>query len=135
MDKQEAMDATVKNAIKSRLEFRQEFLLGLQQDIDILQTRSVDKLQSCLSILPTLKESNPVSRPVPEAFSWKIQRKLASTVPPRPMVRISLGDALAHLKRLCQDGIDLNQILDYRGPSNLKVRLANPLLLPTLLIM
>ncbi|KAL4917166.1 Mak10 subunit, NatC N-terminal acetyltransferase-domain-containing protein [Aspergillus aurantiobrunneus] len=121
VDGQDAMDSTLKSALKLRLEFRQEFLLGLQQDIDIVQTRSVDKLESCLSILPALKESSHANRPVPEAFSWKIQRKLASTVPPRPMVRISLDDALAHLKRLCQDGIHLNQLLDYRGPSNLKV--------------
>ncbi|KAL4785481.1 Mak10 subunit, NatC N-terminal acetyltransferase-domain-containing protein [Aspergillus varians] len=121
VDGQDAIDVSVKSAIKSRLEFRQQFLLGLQQDINVVETRSMDKLESCLSILPALKESSFASQAVPDAFSWKIQRKLASTVPPRPMVRISLDDALAHLKRLCQDGIHLNQILDYRGPSNLKV--------------
>ncbi|KAL4958539.1 Mak10 subunit, NatC N-terminal acetyltransferase-domain-containing protein [Aspergillus filifer] len=121
IDERDGIDAAVKNAIKSRLEFRQDFFLALQQDVLIVQTRSVEKFESCLTILPALKESNQMSRPVPESFSWKIQRKLASTVPPRPMVRISLDDALAHLKRLFQDGIHLNQILDYRGPSNLKV--------------
>ncbi|KAL4944560.1 hypothetical protein BDV06DRAFT_220186 [Aspergillus oleicola] len=121
IDEQDAMDAAVKSAIRTRLEFRKDFFSALQQDILIVQTRSVVKFESCLTTLPALKESNQVSRPVPESFSWKIQRKLASTVPPRPMVRISLEDALAHLKRLFQDGIHLNQILDYRGPSNLKV--------------
>lgn len=57
---------------------------------------------------------------MPDAFSLKIQRKLASTVPPRPMVTISSDDALAHLKRLCQDAIDMQQMLDYTGPSNFK---------------
>ncbi|KAF7587158.1 hypothetical protein BBP40_007666 [Aspergillus hancockii] len=52
---------------------------------------------------------------------WKIQRKLASTVPPRPMVKINFEDALAHLKRLCKDAIDLLEVLDYCGPHNLKV--------------
>ncbi|KAL4812335.1 Mak10 subunit, NatC N-terminal acetyltransferase-domain-containing protein [Aspergillus spinulosporus] len=121
IDEQESIDAAAKSAIKSRLLFRLEFLLGLQQDINILETRSVDKLASCLSIIPALKESAQTSRPVPESFSWKIQRRLASTVPPRPVVKISFEDALAHLERLCQDGIHLNQILDYRGPYNLKV--------------
>ncbi|KAL4790423.1 Mak10 subunit, NatC N-terminal acetyltransferase-domain-containing protein [Aspergillus venezuelensis] len=121
IDERDGIDAAAKNAIRSRLEFRQDFFLALQQDVLIVQTRSVEKFESCLTILPALKESNQMSRPVPESFSWKIQRKLASTVPPRPMVRISLDDALAHLKRLFQDGIHLNQILDYRGPSNLKV--------------
>ncbi|KAL4924488.1 N-alpha-acetyltransferase 35, NatC auxiliary subunit [Aspergillus undulatus] len=121
IDEQNEMDTAGKSAIKDRLDFRKQFLLALQQDILIVKSRSVDKLESCLAILPTLKESTNVGRPLPEAFSWKIQRKLASTVPPRPMVRISLEDALAHLQRLFQDGIHLNQILDYRGPSNLKV--------------
>lgn len=58
---------------------------------------------------------------MPDAFSLKIQRKLASTVPPRPMVNITSDDALAHLKRLCQDAIDMQQMLDYTGPSNFKV--------------
>ncbi|KAL4987118.1 Mak10 subunit, NatC N-terminal acetyltransferase-domain-containing protein [Aspergillus falconensis] len=121
IDEQETMNAAAKSAIKSRLTFRQQFLSGLQQDINILKTRSADKLQSCLSIIPALKEPAQTRRPVPESFSWKIQRRLASTVPPRPVVKISFDDALAHLERLCQDGIHLNQILDYRGPYNLKV--------------
>ncbi|RDW90572.1 N-alpha-acetyltransferase 35, NatC auxiliary subunit [Aspergillus mulundensis] len=121
IDEQDTIDAAVRSAIKSRLQFRQEFLSGLQQDINILETRSVDKLESCLSIIPALRESSNTSRPVPESFSWKIQRRLASTVPPRPVVKISFEDALAHLKRLCQDGIHLNQVLDYGGPYNLKV--------------
>lgn len=37
------------------------------------------------------------------------------------MVKISFEDALAHLKRLCQDAIDLLEVLDYSGPHNLKV--------------
>ncbi|KAL4878944.1 Mak10 subunit, NatC N-terminal acetyltransferase-domain-containing protein [Aspergillus karnatakaensis] len=120
IDEQNAIDENVKHALKIRLEFRNVFILGLQQDTNILQTRSMDKFESCLSILPSLSESRHLGKPVPEAFSWKVQRKLASTVPPRPMVRISIEDALAHLKRLYQDGIHLNQLLDYSGPSNLR---------------
>jgi hypothetical protein len=37
------------------------------------------------------------------------------------MVNIDSDDALAHLKRLCQDAIDMQQMLDYTGPSNFKV--------------
>lgn len=77
----------------------------------------------CLSRLATLTESVSLGKEVPEAFSMKIQRKLASTVPPRPIVNVSSKDALAHMKRLCQDAIDMQQILDYRGPSNFKVGL------------
>lgn len=75
---------------------------------------------SCLSSLNRLSESVSLGQPVPEAFSLKIQRRLASTVPPRPIVHISAEDALVHLKRLCQDAIDMQEMMDYRGPSNFK---------------
>ncbi|RAL15298.1 N-alpha-acetyltransferase 35, NatC auxiliary subunit [Aspergillus homomorphus CBS 101889] len=111
----------VAKAIKARLLFRREFLWGLEQDIEVIETRFAEQFRNCLSHLDFLSESTVLGREVPESFSWKIQRKLASTVPPRPMVKISFEDALAHLKRLCQDAVDLLEILDYRGPYNLKV--------------
>lgn len=89
--------------------------------MDILQTRSTDDFASCLSQLPAVKESFSIGKRVPDAFSQKIQRKLASTLPPRPIVAVSLEDALAHLTRLCEDAIDLKELLDYRGSYNLKV--------------
>lgn len=65
-----------------------------------------------------------LGKSVPEAFSWKIQRRLASTVPPRPMVHVSAADATAHMTRFCQDAVDVQQILEYRGPYNLQVCLS-----------
>lgn len=101
--------------------FRHEFLSALQQDVEVLETRSAENFTSCIAQLRPLAETVALGKPVPDAFSLKIQRKLASTVPPRPMVTISSDDALAHLKRLCQDAIDMQQMLDYTGPSNFKV--------------
>lgn len=115
------IDEKLKDAIRCRLVFRHEFLSALDQDLEILENRSTQNFESCVSQLGPLTESVSLGKPVPEAFSLKIQRKLASTVPPRPMVQITSDDALAHLKRLCQDAIDMQQMLDYRGPSNFKV--------------
>ncbi|KAJ5861262.1 uncharacterized protein N7529_008572 [Penicillium soppii] len=114
------IDEKLKDAIRCRLVFRHEFLSALDQDLEILENRSTQNFESCVSQLGPLTESVSLGKPVPEAFSLKIQRKLASTVPPRPMVQITSDDALAHLKRLCQDAIDMQQMLDYRGPSNFK---------------
>lgn len=100
--------------------FRHEFLSALQQDVEVLETRSAENFTSCIAQLRPLTETVALGKPVPDAFSLKIQRKLASTVPPRPMVNITSDDALAHLKRLCQDAIDMQQMLDYTGPSNFK---------------
>lgn len=121
MDEEKNMDKELKDAIRCRLLFRYEFLAALDQDLDILETRATDSFAACLSHLHELEKSHSLGQSVPEAFSLKIQRKLASTVPPRPIVHISHGDALIHLKRLCQDAIDMLQILDYRGPTNFKV--------------
>ncbi|KAJ5912965.1 hypothetical protein N7504_001848 [Penicillium tannophilum] len=120
VDEQKDMDKMLKDAIRCRLLFRYDFLAALDQDLDILETRATDSFTACLSHLDELKESHSLGQSVPEAFSLKIQRKLASTVPPRPIVHISHEDALAHSKRLCQDAIDIVQILDYRGPTNFK---------------
>lgn len=118
---QSDIDQKLKDAIICRLVFRHEFLSALFRDLSVLETRSTDHFASCLSQLGPLTETVSLGKPVPEAFSLKIQRKLASTVPPRPMVHMKSDDALAHLKRLCQDAIDMQQMLDYTGPSNFKV--------------
>lgn len=115
------IDDELREAIKCRLIFRREFLAALEQDIEVIRTRSTKHFANCLSRLPSLAKSTSLGKAVPDAFSLKIQRRLASTVPPRPMVNISVEDALAHLKRLCQDAIDLERILDYRGPYNFRV--------------
>lgn len=121
VDEQKEIDEKIRGALRCRLMLRREYLFALDQDLEILDTRSADNFVSCLSHLAALTESVSLGQPVPEAFSLKIQRKLATTVPPRPIVHISPETALAHLKRLCQDAIDMQQMLDYRGPTNFKV--------------
>lgn len=111
----------LRTALKARLEFRKEFLDALDQDLDVMQSRSTESFVSSLSKVPLIEKSVSLGKSVPDAFSLKIQRKLASTVPPRPMVKISHEDALDHLKRFCRDAIDIQEILDYRGPENLRV--------------
>lgn len=121
VDQQSSIDEKLRGAMKCRLAFRRTFLSAVEQDVDILQTQSTDHFAACLNQLPPLKESFSLGERVPEAFSLKIQRKLASTLPPRPIVTVSSEDALAHLTRLCEDAIDLKELLDYRGSHNLKV--------------
>lgn len=121
LDQQSSIDENLRGAMKCRLGFRRTFLSAVEQDVDILQTQSTGHFAACLNQLPLLKESFSLGERVPDAFSLKIQRKLASTLPPRPIVTVSSEDALAHLTRLCEDAIDLKELLDYRGSHNLKV--------------
>lgn len=60
-------------------------------------------------------------KPIPDSFTLKIQRKLASTIPPRPMVTISNKVAIDFLRRLLKDAIDMHEILDYTSPDDLRV--------------
>ncbi|GKZ82357.1 hypothetical protein AnigIFM56816_007169 [Aspergillus niger] len=115
------LDERLQQAIKIRLLFRRDFLKGMEQDINVIETRSKEPFLACLSHLDDMAKSNTLGAQVPDSFSWKIQRKLASTVPPRPLVNINFDDALAHLRRLCQDAIDLQEVIDYRGPYNFKI--------------
>lgn len=78
--------------------------------------------QQCSKLLPLLSGSKAVGQEVKDAFSAKIQRRLASTVPPRPIVNITFEEAHAHLSRLCQDGKEVYGVLDYHGGSNMLVK-------------
>lgn len=88
-------------------------------DVDDLDSPSM--WQQCAKLLPLLLESRAVGTEVADAFSAKIQRRLASTVPPRPIVNITFEEAHSHLSRLCEDGKGAYEILDYHGGNNMLV--------------
>ncbi|EEH43449.2 uncharacterized protein PADG_08374 [Paracoccidioides brasiliensis Pb18] len=115
-----AIDDTVREALTARLIFRAELLRALDMDNAPVKMRTSQHFLKSLAQLSLLEKSVVVGRPVPEAFSLKIQRRLASTVPPRPMVEIRLADAMAHMKRFCRDAVDALQISEYKGPYNLQ---------------
>lgn len=71
--------------------------------------------------IASIKESQNLGKPVPSAFSVKIQRKLASTVPPRPIVNVAFEAAYNHLESLCRDVKTVAQVMNYHGPHSLKV--------------
>ncbi|KKZ64641.1 hypothetical protein EMCG_09449 [[Emmonsia] crescens] len=114
------IDEVIREALVHRLLFRRELLSGLDMDTMPAKERSPQPFLAALRQIRLIEKSMPLGKPVPEAFSLKIQRRLASTVPPRPMVHVSAADAIAYMTRFCQDAVDVQQILDYRGPYNLQ---------------
>jgi hypothetical protein len=60
--------------------------------------------------------------PVPDSFSAKLQRKLASTAPPRPIVQLSFEDAWGHMTRLFKDALEAVDVLNYTNSLCLTVR-------------
>lgn len=113
-------------ALTLRLRFREAFFEAVAVDLDVIHDRSTGRWEQCSAMLPLLSASRKIGKPVEEAFSVKIQRKLASTVPPRPMVSVSFEEVIRHLTRLCQDGKDVVQCLQYNGSNELLVCLLQP---------
>jgi len=74
-----------------------------------------------LQLLPGIKSEREMARPVPESFSVKLQRKLASSVPPRPVVSVAFEDAYEHLERVCKDGLVVAEVLDFHDSHSLMV--------------
>jgi hypothetical protein len=90
-----------RSAIKARLEFRKDFLRAL--DLDLPPNLISHSWPPVLAGIQTLKNTHQLGRVVPGAFSTKMQRRLASTVPPRPIVEVEFEDALEKLLQVCSD--------------------------------
>lgn len=58
---------------------------------------------------------------VPDAFSIKVQRKLASTVPPRPVIEVGQDAAFQHLEQMCKDAAVVVDVLQYHDSQSLLV--------------
>lgn len=121
-----AKDTTIiekglKDAIIGRLELRRKLLSAVKLG-ELVDPHKGPIWSRCSELLPALISTTKLGTPVERSFSTKIQRRLASSVPPRPIVKISFHDALASLTKLCQYSKEAYQILDYHGGPHLLVR-------------
>jgi len=114
------LSSAIKMALKSRLSFRAQFLTEISRSIeDLVQGKS--NWDGCISLLSTIGITRNQGIPVPEAFSTSVQRKLASTVPPRPLVVTPFEEAFTILSRLCKDAKEILKVLEYKGATDLVV--------------
>ncbi|GAB7366444.1 hypothetical protein MBLNU230_g8240t1 [Neophaeotheca triangularis] len=88
-------ERTISSDLLLRLEWRRDYLLSLQgQAVAWLSLgRGMDELT----------KSRSTSTPTPTAFSDKVQRELATSTPPRPMLRTSWDNACKQWKKLFAD--------------------------------
>ncbi|KAI0156424.1 Mak10-domain-containing protein [Xylariaceae sp. FL1272] len=104
-----------------RIEFRIKFLLALEE----LVTRDINSESlaplwiDMRTLVDDIEKRHELEKPVPEAFSTKLQRRLASTMPPRPMVDLSFEECIAHFKRFTQTGTEVMDVLNYKDPQSL----------------
>lgn len=117
-------------ALGFRLELRTAFLRAIE--LSVLRSNP-DSLSlpwtQMEAVWEMIYKSRHLGTPVPEAFSTKIQRRLASTMPPRPIVKLSTEETYKHFKKLFADGIDVLNVLNYHDSQSLLVSL--PLLTPS----
>ncbi|KAI5358003.1 Putative alpha-acetyltransferase 35, NatC auxiliary subunit [Septoria linicola] len=105
------------DALSQRLEIRENFLRGLGQSPDLEQAGLL--WHQLRGRIETLTESRSLARSLPAAFSFKVQRQLASSTPPRPMPEISWEEAQHKWIHLCDDVLaayDLTAAEKVRSP-------------------
>jgi hypothetical protein len=100
-------------AIRSRLLLR-SLLLGVMSLGDAPPSEDWTSLSSILAIV---KDTYSLGQAVPASFSPKIQRRLASTVPPRPMVELGFKNAYETLSRICRDCSEATRIINIQPES------------------
>ncbi len=96
-----------KTACLHRLRFRRSFLLALTMSACSKLKESGEIWEGALQLFEHVVQTTSAGTPVPESFSVKIYRKLASAVPPKPLINLETSTAFTHLRRLCQDGRDI----------------------------
>jgi hypothetical protein len=113
LSKSQEISPEIQKALVCRLHFRAMFL-GTVENADSRTSMDIKVLWAdLLDLIPNIKSSIKLGKPVPASFSVKLQRKLASTVPPRPIVQVSQEAAFDHLERLCRDGSAVAEVLKY----------------------
>ena len=118
----ESIGETMAAALSSRLQLRHIFLAAVECPQLIKQPELArTPWTEGTALLPGINSSHNLSRPVEEAFSAKLQRKLASTIPPRPIVQPRFDEAFGHLERLFRDGEELINVLNFTNPQCLQV--------------
>ncbi|KAK5285523.1 N-alpha-acetyltransferase, non-catalitic subunit, partial [Cryomyces antarcticus] len=91
----------LRSAIVIRLDARHSFLAAVSTDYpSVVMKRNLTTL---CGMLGKFGETHNLGRPVKEAFSEKVQRRLATTVPPRHMAEMSFRDAVTKLEKMLQD--------------------------------
>jgi hypothetical protein len=114
-----------KDALRSRLQFRSKFL----RIVEVAASRTTSGVKEMWTelqaSLPRIVSSTNLGKPVPDSFSVKVQRKLASTVPPRPIVIVSQDRAVEHLEILCRDAAAVVDVFEYYDSHSLFVRMSS----------
>lgn len=90
-----SLSADLRGALEERLVFRESMLDALRG--------SVIAWEYMLGEMDEINTSHKLAAPTPDAFSSKVQRRLATSTPPRPMLSVSWDQAMAKWRQLMSD--------------------------------
>ncbi|MCJ1385491.1 N-alpha-acetyltransferase 35 NatC auxiliary subunit [Xylographa soralifera] len=120
--KQDLCSNHIREALTSRFMFRKRFLRAVALDLCGSKEEYAASWRNCSSALPSLLDGSKHSSTVPQSFSAKIQRRFASTVPPRPVMMNDLKDTHDYLQRLFDDAEEAGELV---LPADILVDMAN----------
>ena len=109
------MEESVLQGIVDRLTFRMLFLQLTFFDVNEPQNYA----EEATTLLDSIKTTHTSAQSVRTAFSDKIQRRLASTQPPRPSVKPDFSEAVEEMAKLCRDCDEATQLLTLRSGEEL----------------
>ncbi|KAF2085758.1 Mak10-domain-containing protein [Saccharata proteae CBS 121410] len=99
------MEKNVKEALLLRIALRKHLLAVTTPDSMIEETE--EGWRAIYELLRLIEETQQFGKPVKDSFSKKIQRRLASTIPPRPVVQLTFPEAFQVLKQIVDDCLEV----------------------------
>lgn len=125
------LDTTIshlqREAIHSRINLQMGFLIATRDALDSTSEAVKSSWHRFSVILESVRVTHHVGTPVLDATSAKIQRRLASSVPPQPVFELGFDRAVEFLSRLCKDGVLVEDVSVCRDLGSCVVFLAIPL--------
>lgn len=118
------LDPSPYAAICARLLLRRNILIAVGLDLSNNTTEQRLRWQTVSKDVASISSTHNQGKSVEQAFSGKIQRQLASTTPPRPVINLPFSEAREYLTRLCKHGEEVYGILDSVQPAVALVRLS-----------
>lgn len=116
-------DAAILEAVRRRLLLRQTILQAIQRPVDA-QSKTASKYWSlCETLIGDIQETSSFGNEPDGAVSPKLQRKLASTAPPRPVNTLNTDLAFPVAKQLYKDCREIVTILQAQSTADLMVSL------------
>jgi N-alpha-acetyltransferase 35, NatC auxiliary subunit len=109
----------LKDALRCRVELRLH-LLEMFESNTPLEVEGMPELAQGLLMLEMIGRTRGLGRPTSTAsFTIKIQRRLASSAPPRPMIVVDPDTALGFSRQLMKDTTSAFQVLDITSSQDL----------------